>query len=52
MEGDFRPLREYHGSPTRLSHPTEIEVDAVSAQEEEDIIPAQLSLLEAEEKGV
>jgi hypothetical protein len=50
LEGDFRPLREYHGPRTHLApHKGQTEVDEVSLQEE-DMFPVQLSLLAEEEK--
>jgi TnpA family transposase/adenosyl cobinamide kinase/adenosyl cobinamide phosphate guanylyltransferase len=51
LEGDFRPLREYHGSRARLAPRVEsVERDAVLLQEEEDVLPLQLSLLGEDEK--
>ncbi len=51
LEGDFRPLREYHGSRARLAPRLEsVEIDAVLLQEEEDMPPIQLSLLGEDEK--
>ena len=50
LEGDFRPLREYHGSralPSPSSEGTETVPVPVS---EEDTPPVQLSLLDEEEK--
>jgi hypothetical protein len=50
LEGDFRPLREYHGSralPSSSSEGTETASVPVS---EEDTPPVQLSLLDEEEK--
>jgi TnpA family transposase len=50
LEGDFRPLREYHGPRTRLAPRREqAETNEVSLQEE-DMPPIQLSLLAEEEK--
>ena len=47
LEGDFRPLREYHGSRAQLAPCSEsMEIETVSSQEEEDVSPIQLSLLE------
>jgi len=52
LEGDFRPLREYHGSRVRLaSHLESEEIDAVLLQEE-DMLPLQLSLLVEDEKDL
>ncbi len=52
-DGDFRPLREYHGPHARLSSSSEsAEREAVSLQEEEDVIPDQLSLSAVEEKDL
>src|SRR6266516_3034617 len=51
LEGDFRPLREYHGSRARLAPRLEsVERDAGLLQEEEDVLPLQLSLLGEDEK--
>ncbi len=53
LEGDFRPLREYHGSRARLSPRLEsVEIDAGLLQEEEDVLPLQLSLLGEDEKDL
>ena len=51
LEGDFRPLREYHGSRARLFPGSEnTEQAAVAfAEEEEEMIPVQLSLLDEAE---
>ena len=52
LEGDFRPLREYHGPRTHLLPRVEhAETEAVSLQEEEDVLPLQLSLLEENEEN-
>ena len=49
LEGDFRPLREYHGPRAKPpSRSGEGETEAVSLLEEEEIIPIQLSLLTEE----
>jgi len=49
LEEDFRPLREYHGPPTRLApHGARAETGTVFL--EEDVLPMQLSLLAEEEK--
>jgi len=51
LEGDFRPLREYHGSRARPAPRLEsVEIDAGLLQEEEDMLPLQLSLLGEDEK--
>ncbi len=51
LEGDFRPLREYHGSRACLSPDSQsAEREVVSLEEEEDMIPVQLSLLEEKDK--
>src|SRR6266568_1193587 len=51
LEGDFRPLREYHGSRASLAPRVEsVEIDAGLLQEEEDVLPLQLSLLGEDEK--
>ncbi len=51
LEGDFRPLREYHGLRARLSPSSEgAETASVPTSEEEDVIPVQLSLLDEEKK--
>ena len=53
LEGDFRPLREYHGSRARLAPCLEsVERDAGLLQEEEDVLPLQLSLLGEDEKDL
>jgi Tn3 transposase DDE domain len=50
LEGDFRPLREYHGPRARLAPRLEsAETEAVSLLEEEEVISVQLSLLAEEE---
>lgn len=52
LEGDFRPLREYHGSRAQLAPRLEsVEIETVSSQEEEDGSPIQLSLLEENEEN-
>lgn len=51
LDGDFRPLREYHGPRTPLSpHVKSVETGSVLSQEE-DIFPIQLSLLAENEKN-
>jgi hypothetical protein len=52
LPGEFRPLREYHGSHTRLPPGgAQGEAEAASQQEEEEaLLPVQLSLL-ADEDG-
>jgi len=53
LEGDFRPLREYHGSRARLApHLESAETNVVLLQEEEDLLPVQLSLVEEGEKDL
>jgi hypothetical protein len=53
LEGDFRPLREYHGPRARLAPRLEsVEIDAILLQEEEDMLPLQLSLLMGDEKDL
>ena len=53
LEGDFRPLCEYHGSRARLAPRLEsVERDAGLLQEEEDVLPLQLSLLGEDEKDL
>jgi Tn3 transposase DDE domain len=52
LEGDFRPLREYHGP--RARQPLDVESAETadgSLLDEEESIPVQLSLLAEEEKG-
>ena len=50
LEGDFRPLREYHGARVHLAPRLEsVEAGDVLLQEEEDVSPIQLSLLKEEE---
>jgi hypothetical protein len=50
LEGDFRPLCEYHGPRTRFAPRIEsAETEAVSLLEEEEITLVQLSLLAEEE---
>ncbi len=52
LEGDFRPLREYHGQRAHLTSRLEsVETGAVLLQEEEDVSPIQLSLLEENEEN-
>jgi Tn3 transposase DDE domain len=52
LEGDFRPLREYHGPRTRQSPGSGgVETEAASLPGEEDVLPIQLSLLAEEEQG-
>jgi TnpA family transposase len=51
LEGDFRPLREYHGPRARIAPCLRsAETEAVSLLEDEEVIPVQLSLLAEEEK--
>lgn len=51
LDGDFRPLREYHGPRTPLSpHVKSVETGSVLSQEE-DIFSIQLSLLAENEKN-
>lgn len=51
LKEDFRPLREYHGPHTRLAPGVEqVEAVAASSQEDEEaLLPVQLSLLSGED---
>jgi TnpA family transposase/adenosyl cobinamide kinase/adenosyl cobinamide phosphate guanylyltransferase len=49
LEGEFRPLREYHDPLARLSPGSE-SAETVAGSVQEEVIPVQLSLLAAEEK--
>jgi hypothetical protein len=50
LEGDFRPLREYHGSRAQTSSSSEETETASVPVSEEDASPVQLSLLDEEDK--
>src|SRR6266566_8696729 len=52
LEGDFRPLREYHGPRAHLASRLEsVETEAVLLQEKEAVLPIQLSLLGENEEN-
>jgi len=50
LEGDFRPLREYHGSRARSTASSEGAETVSVPVSEEDMTPVQLSLLDEEDK--